>query len=325
MRSNVQEGLGGNVYYNGLPKGCQLCYRGKKLVVFLTGLCPLNCFYCPIGSERKGVDRTYANERPVKDIIEICEEGELMDAEGAGITGGEPLVKPLKVIQVIRCLKDHFGERFHIHLYTSGITLSRRVLEKIVKAGLDELRIHTFDVKFLNEKKPILEEFKDTIDIGLELPVIPGWENKIVSIIESASDVISFVNLNELEFSETNSLALLSRGFTLKRGSMAAANGSYETGLYVIDQLIEKFNLKIHLCTVVYKNRFQTTLRYFRRGQNTALNHEIVNDEGLLIKIITEDGKEYHIFDAFPKNKHMKIIEEIPTFKRIRVSEISLD
>ena len=105
---------------------------------------------------------------------------------------------------------------------------------------------------------------------------------------------------------------------------MAAANGSYETGLHVIDQLVEKFDLKIHLCTVAYKNKFQTTLRYFRRGQNTALNHEIVNDEGLFVKIIAEDGKEYHIFDDFPESKWLRIVEEIPTFKRIRVSEVPL-
>ncbi|HRZ19884.1 MAG TPA: radical SAM protein, partial [Methanofastidiosum sp.] len=38
-----------NSYYTGkLSKGCKLCIKGRKSVLFVTGLCGVNCYYCPL-------------------------------------------------------------------------------------------------------------------------------------------------------------------------------------------------------------------------------------------------------------------------------------
>ncbi|RLE80850.1 MAG: radical SAM protein, partial [Thermoprotei archaeon] len=114
----------GNIVYGDLCEGCRICMHGRKAVIFITGLCPVNCFYCPISAERRGKDLTFVNERQVSSLKELLEEVELMDAEGAGITGGEPLVRLERTINYIRELKKHFGKDFHIHLYTSSQVLS---------------------------------------------------------------------------------------------------------------------------------------------------------------------------------------------------------
>ena len=78
----------------GLPKGCKLCLKGQKAVLFLNGICqkPNICFwYCPISSERRGKDVTFANEIEITSKEDLLEEINKIDAKGMSITGGEPL------------------------------------------------------------------------------------------------------------------------------------------------------------------------------------------------------------------------------------------
>ncbi|MEM4556059.1 MAG: radical SAM protein, partial [Acidilobaceae archaeon] len=100
----------------GLAKGCELCDLGSKAVIFVTGLCPEDCFYCPISPERWRLDVTYVNEERVYSLNDIVIEVNRMSALGAGITGGEPFIVLDRVVKIITTLKEHFGESFHIHL-----------------------------------------------------------------------------------------------------------------------------------------------------------------------------------------------------------------
>ena len=47
------------------PEGCVRCREGAKMVLLITGLCPYDCFYCPISEKKKGKDVIFANELQV--------------------------------------------------------------------------------------------------------------------------------------------------------------------------------------------------------------------------------------------------------------------
>ncbi|HEC87847.1 MAG TPA: 4Fe-4S cluster-binding domain-containing protein, partial [Thermoplasmata archaeon] len=121
-------------YTKKLAKGCQLCQKGAKLVLLITGLCMSKCFYCPLSEKKRGKDVIYANEMIVKNYEDVINEAELIEAEGTGITGGDPLIVVERVENIIKILKDHFGEDHHIHLYTSTLDYSK--INRAEESGL---------------------------------------------------------------------------------------------------------------------------------------------------------------------------------------------
>lgn len=128
-------------YSTFLTDGCLCCQKGAKMVLFVTGICYRDCFFCPISEDRKNKDVIFANERAVLKDSDVLEEARSMSAEGTGITGGEPLLELERVIHYIRLLKEEFGKEHHIHLYTCTAP-NNDYLKSLATAGLDEIRLH---------------------------------------------------------------------------------------------------------------------------------------------------------------------------------------
>ncbi|TKX76322.1 radical SAM protein, partial [Halorubrum sp. SD626R] len=102
-----------------ISKGCEQCAKGGKMVLFVYGYCDQrDCFYCPLGENRKNVTDVYANERKVESDSDVIEEAKRMSALGTSITGGEPQEAMAKTTRYLELLKDEFGEDHHTHLYT---------------------------------------------------------------------------------------------------------------------------------------------------------------------------------------------------------------
>ena len=128
-------------YSSFLTDGCLCCREGAKMVLFVTGICHRDCFFCPLSEERKNTESVFANERLVISDSDVLEEAHSMNAKGTGITGGEPLLEQEKVNHYITLLKTEFGQEHHIHLYTSTAPTAE-MLEKLAAAGLNEIRFH---------------------------------------------------------------------------------------------------------------------------------------------------------------------------------------
>lgn len=275
--------------YSYLSKGCRLCQEGAKMVLFITGICGKNCFYCPLSNERKA-DVTFANERLVNSDNDIIEEARQMGALGTGITGGEPLLKPEKVLGYIKLLKSEFGKEHHIHLYTA-LPLDDSILEKLALSGLDEIRFHPpveiWNSNMENYANSIKKAMALGMEAGLEIPAIEGAQE----VSRMANELGCFVNLNELEFSDTNSEAMKFRGYKLRDEVSNAVDGSYAVGMEIL-----KTTEKGHLCTSRYKDAIQLRRRLLRIAERAAREFDEVTEDGTLVYgIITCNAEENSI------------------------------
>lgn len=282
-----------------LPKGCQMCVKGEKLVLYITGICPRKCWFCPLSENRKDKDVIYVNEWKTNSKENLINEVKISQAKGTGITGGDPLSKLERTIEYIKLLKKEFGKEFHIHLYTSFNLVTEDSLNQLQKAGLDEIRFHPdLDDEILWNKIDIANKFN--WDIGIEIPCIPDKEKEIKKLCNYFNNKIQFLNLNEFEISELNSEEMYKHNFNEKSDISHGIKGSGELGNTILNYVLkEQLNFNVHYCTSKLKDKVQMQNRFKLRAQNVKTEFDIINSEGLLIR-----GCIY-LKDFLPKDKKL--------------------
>lgn len=311
----------GTTYVRDITEGCRLCFKGAKLVLFVTGLCTKDCWYCPISPEKYKKDVVFANERPVKSDQDIIAEAREMSAEGAGITGGEPLLKIDRCAHYIKLLKKEFGPKFHIHLYTYGDLATTENIRKLEGAGLDEIRFHLF-----GNFERILPALKSKIKTGVEIPALPENKAEILKLIDFLGQHgVAFLNLNEFEFSDRNYEELAKRGHKQVHDLTYATRGSREFAEEIMQYAEKNTKLAVHFCPVQLKSRVQLTNRLKRRAKNLKRDFEKITPDGLIKKGIVEGSaaklkqisKDKNLFYNPGKNR---IETTIPKAKEIAKS-----
>ncbi len=282
---------GGSAYSGSLPTGCIQCAKGQKMVLFISGICDAKCFYCPISEPRKMNDVLFADEMPVREMHDAILEAKMIDAAGTGITGGDPMKFSHRTAEYIRMLKAEFGEGHHIHLYT--ISGSKEGIEEVAAAGLDEIRFHPpEEIWKVMDKSVFRDRIKWARDaglsVGIEVPSLPGRTEDTRALIDFARSMdLDYLNLNELEFSETNAASLIGRGYAVKNDYQSGVKGSAALAL----EMVREYNdFTVHYCSSSFKDAVQLKNRLKRRAKNVATHQDIVTRDGTIIRGIIEGG-----------------------------------
>ncbi len=290
---DVTEWERGSRYAGALPRGCVLCARGSKMVLLVTGRCSSGCFYCPLSEEKRGRDVSFANERPVDGMDEVIEEARSIDAEGTGVTGGDPAEAMVRTTGMIHSLKREFGKEHHVHLYTAR-PLERDDLRELRAAGLDEVRFHPpvdalGDVVASGYTTSVETARQLGMEAGYEVPVLPDREKELRIFLTTLLDAPGepFVNLNELEFSSTNAEALRERDYLVRDDVSTAVEGSEELGHALVEEFAPK-GLRVHYCSAAFKDAIQLRRRLARRARNVVRPHELITDDQTLLKGVVE-------------------------------------
>jgi pyruvate formate-lyase activating enzyme-like uncharacterized protein len=263
-----------------LSEGCVLCHRGAKMVLYITGRCPRSCWYCPLSEERKGKDVIFANERRISSPDEAVEEARTMDALGTGITGGEPLLELDRVVEYGTRLKKAFGREHHIHLYTS-LAPSTAQLHRLVGC-VDEIRMHPpreiwphiLESSYANSA---IQARELGFAIGVEVPSLPGLEH-----LRNLLPLLDFININELEWSETNAEEMRMRRMDLADCHHNAVGGAKE---WAKELLADE---RVHWCSSSFKDSVQLRERLKRIAKNTARPFDEVTDDGTVVYGVLE-------------------------------------
>jgi uncharacterized protein len=276
-----------------LPEGCRQCVEGKKLVLFIGGKCSRSCWYCSLSTNRKNSPRCFANEREIKNSRELIHEALEGESRGCGITGGDPLVYFKKTLKYARALRKKFGKNFHIHIYLPFPLVDKRKIKKLAKY-VDEFRFHPgflIDIKRIPSdisKLRLVNSIIGSKKMGVEMPMIPGLEKEIYSFIEKIKNLVSFVNLNEFEISDTN-FNIVTKKYKLNKDTYSI-NGSLKAGLWILREVKKnRLNMQVHLCSAKTKNSHQYYRRIVRRkilpfGNRTG--------EGTVIYFAIYDGEK---------------------------------
>lgn len=254
------------------------------MVLFVTGRCHRSCWYCPLSSERKNTDTVFANEHPVDIPKQIIEEAVNMSALGTGITGGEPLLVLDKVTEYCSLLKNNFGPEHQIHLYTAKAPTDAELAQ--MHGLVDEIRLHPpheswkdiLSSEFITSAKRAKEM---GFDIGIEVPALPGLEHLIPAL-----PFLDFLNINELEWGETNAYQMRERGYELADELHNAIDGARGWA----DELCK--HDKVHWCSSGFKDSVQLRERLKRIAENTARPFDEISEEGTIVYGILELADE---------------------------------
>jgi len=258
-----------------LSKACRQCSEGAKMVLFVTGVCNKKCWYCPISDERKGNDRAYANDRVIIRPEDIIDEAKIMSALGTGVTGGEALLKMDRVMSFCRLLKREFGEEHHIHLYT-GTAPDEECLKNL-QGLVDEIRMHPpqevwkeiLSTEYIISAKKAKEM---GFEVTIEVPSLPGLEYLIPAL-----PYLDYMNINELEWSETNAEEMRKQGYSLEDDYHNAVPGAKAWAEEILK------DPKVHWCSSTFKDSVQLRERLKRIANNTSRPFEEITDDGTVV------------------------------------------
>ncbi len=114
-------------------------------------------------------------------------------------------------------------------------------------------------------------------DIGIEVPALPGLEHLIPAL-----PYLDFLNINELEWGETNACEMRKRGYELADEVHNAIYGAKGWA----DELCR--HDKVHWCSSAFKDSVQLRERLKRIAENTARPFDEITDDGTIVYGVLE-------------------------------------
>ena len=263
-----------------LSPGCEICGDGTWSCLFINGKCNCRCFYCPAQQDDIGVPTT--NTLPFPRTADYLDYIERFGFKGVSISGGEPLLTLNLTLEFIEKIKNKFGEKIYLWMYTNGTLITDDIILKLEQAGLDEIRFDIGATNYHLDKASLaVGHFKH---VTVEVPAIPEHLDIMQAAIREMHEIgVHFLNLHQLRLTPYNFSKLAQRNYTYLHGEKVTVLESELTALSLISYVQEnKIDLPINYCSFVYKNRFQRAAARRRSASMIRKPHEDITEPGFI-------------------------------------------
>ena len=268
IRSRVNHAFQDSKLHTGaLSKGCQLCGQGRWSCLFINFTCNADCFFCPGSGYKQGTGSlTNADGVSFDSSRDYADYVRRFDIRAVSFSGGDPLLTFDRFMDYLTRLREDFGNRIYIWLYTNGLAATEENLERLRDAGLDEIRFNIAATNYQLDKVKMATRIMDKVTV--EIPMIPEDRNLVKQrLVEMSRIGVDYLHLHQLMVIGTNHEALRARGYVLSHGLTPPVVDSELMALDLMAfALDEKLDLPVQYCSWVYKSRWHV------RSQNTRLN-----------------------------------------------------
>jgi pyruvate formate-lyase activating enzyme-like uncharacterized protein len=181
-------------YTRRLPPGCRSCLAGRGSNLFVTGLCTRDCFFC--FNQKPRVDEMVVHGIPISDPSEAPAIIKRHGLRSVGLSGGEPLLRPERVLAILAALKG-MADPPRVDLYTNGDLATVELLSRLRAAGLDSIR---FDLAARDyDLAPVRRAMRIFNEVAVEIPVVPQDKARLEDmVLELDALGVPFLNIHEL-------------------------------------------------------------------------------------------------------------------------------
>ena len=250
------------LYTRRLPPGCVPCLEGMGTNLYVTGLCTRDCFFCFNSKPRK--DETVVHGIPIDDPSEAARIVARFGLRSVGLSGGEPLLRPERVLALLAVLKA-MPDPPRVDLYTNGDLATVGLLARLRRAGLDSIR---FDLAARDyDLGPVRRAMRIFDEVAVEIPVVPEHRERLEGmVLELDALGVPFLNIHELFLCAENNERVTAGGqVALRDGSRHLLwRPTAASGLAALDLLL--FALERAQALSVYYCSCGTQERIAARG-----------------------------------------------------------
>jgi pyruvate formate-lyase activating enzyme-like uncharacterized protein len=166
----IEDG-GDTIRLGALSPGCRACKDGKWDCLFLSMECNLSCTFCltPCGIGKGTAISAFGD-----DLDALCAHYASSGTSGIGFSGGEPLLYPRLLLSCLSRIRQKLPH-LYLWVYTNGTLLTRKLIEALAGAGLDELRFNTAATGYDNGHVIAMLRHGAAIlpTVTVEIPAVP--------------------------------------------------------------------------------------------------------------------------------------------------------